>query len=81
MLFSSSYFPYLLPFDYIAVFMFFVHKLYIQILKRIENDILVHHNPSFNLFILHNSFDNQGREINENDGFIRFDILSFTPTF
>ena len=37
------------------------------------------HNPCFNLLILHNnSFDNQGSEINKNDIFLRFDILSFT---
>ena len=42
----------------------------------------MHHNPCFNLFILHNNlFDNQGSEINENDIFLRFDILSFTKTF
>ena len=29
---------------------------------------MVHHNPCFNLFILHNNpFDNQGSEINKND--------------
>ena len=43
---------------------------------------IVHHNPCFNLFILHNnSFDNQGSEINKNDIFLRFDILSFIKTF
>ena len=43
---------------------------------------LVHPNPCFNLFMLHNnSFDNQGSEIKKNDIFIRFDILSFTKTF
>ena len=36
------------------------------------------HNPCFNLLILHNSFDNEGSEINKNDIFLRFDILSFT---
>ena len=43
----------------------------------------MHHNPCFNLFILHsNPFDNQGREINKNNNiFLRFDILSFTKTF
>ena len=42
----------------------------------------VHHNPCFNLFMLYNnSFDNQGSEINKNDTFLRFDILSFTKTF
>ena len=39
----------------------------------------MHRNPCFNLFILHNiPFDNQGGEINKNDIFLRFDILSFT---
>ena len=38
----------------------------------------MHHNPCFNLFILHNiPFDNQGSEVNKNDIFLRFDILSF----
>ena len=42
----------------------------------------LHHNPCFNLFILHsNPFDNQGSEINKNDIFLSFDILSFTKTF
>ena len=41
----------------------------------------MHHNPCFNSFILHNhSFDNQGSEINKNDIFIYFDIMSFTKT-
>ena len=35
----------------------------------------MHHNPCFNLFILHNiPFDNQGSEINKNDIFLLFDI-------
>ena len=43
---------------------------------------LVHPNPCFNLFMLHNnSFDNQGSEINKNDIFLPFDIPSFTKTF
>ena len=43
---------------------------------------IVHHNPCFNLFILHNiPFENQGSEINKNDIFLGFDILSFTKTF
>ena len=43
---------------------------------------IVHHNPCFNLFLLHNnSFDNQGSEINEKDIFLRFDLVSFTKTF
>ena len=48
----------------------------------IVNSQLVHHNPCFNLFILHNnSFDNRGSELNKNDIFLRFDILCFTKTF
>ena len=40
---------------------------------------IVHHNPCFNLFILHNnSNDSQGSKINKNEIFLRFDILSFT---
>ena len=44
---------------------------------------IVHHDPCFNLFLLHNnSFDNPGSEINKNDVFLLFfDILSFTKTF
>ena len=43
---------------------------------------IVHRNPCFNLFILHNiPFDNQGGEINKNDIFLRFDILSFAKNF
>ena len=38
----------------------------------------MHHNPCFNLFIVHNiPFDNQGSEVNKNDIFLRFDKLSF----
>ena len=36
---------------------------------------IVHHNPCFNLFILHNnSYDYEGSEINKNDIFLCFDI-------
>ena len=47
---------------------------------------IVHHNPRFNLFILHNnSFDNQGSKINKNDIFFTFrhTILykNFLPTY
>ena len=39
---------------------------------------IVHHNPCFNLLILHNnSFASQGSEINKNGIFLRFDKLSF----
>ena len=42
----------------------------------------MYHNPCFNLLILHNnSFATQGSEINKNDIFLRFDILSFIKTF
>ena len=46
------------------------------------NSQIVHHYPCFNLFILHNNlFNNQGSEINKNDIFLHFNILSFTKTF
>ena len=42
---------------------------------------IVHHNPCFNLFILHNnSFDNEGNETNKNGIFLRYDTLSFIIT-
>ena len=51
--------------------------MYIYIYVYIYDGQIVHHNPCFNLFILHNiPFDNQGSEINKNDIFLRFDILS-----
>ena len=43
---------------------------------------IVHRKPCFNLLILHNNlFDNQGSEINKNNIFLRFDILSFIKNF
>ena len=55
-----------------------IYYLYIYVVIYIDSQI-VHHNLCFNLFILHNNlFDNQGSEINKNDIFLRFDILSFT---
>ena len=54
-------------------------NMYIYIYIYIYDSQIVHENFCFNLFILHNdSFDNQGSEINKNDVFLRFDILSFT---
>ena len=47
---------------------------------------IVHHDPCFNLFLLHNnSFDNPGSEINKNDVFFTFFghtvfYKSFLPT-
>ena len=42
---------------------------------------IVHQNPCFNLFILHNnSFDNEGNETNKNGIFLRYDTLSFIIT-
>ena len=38
-----------------------------------ENQI-VRHNPNFSLFVVHNSFDNQGSKININDIFLRSGI-------
>ena len=59
----------------------YIHT-YIYIYTYIYDSQIVHHNPCFNLFIPHsNPFDNQGSEINKNDIFLRFDILSFTKTF
>ena len=57
-----------------------IFELYIHIYTH---DIqIVHHNPCFSLFILHNiPFDNQGSEINKNDISLSFDIISFTKTF
>ena len=47
--------------------------IYIYIYIYIYDSKIVHHNPCFNLFILHNiPFDNQGSEINKNDIFLRF---------
>ena len=41
----------------------------------------MHHNLCFNLFILHNSFDNQGSKIIKKNTLLRFHILSFMKTF
>ena len=36
----------------------------------------MHHDPCFNLFILHsNPFENEGSEINKSDIFLRFDNI------
>ena len=73
---------------YISILYLYIYisKIYICIslyLYIYMNDSqIVHHNPCFNSFILHNNlFDNQGRKINKNDIFLRFDILPFTKTF
>ena len=51
-------------------------------LVYIYDSQIVHHNPCFNLFILHSDpFDNQGSEINKNDIFLCFNILSFTKRY
>ena len=56
--------------------------IYIYIYIYTHDSQIVHHNPCFNLFILHsNPFDNQGSEINKNDIFLHFDILSFTKIY
>ena len=47
----------------------------------IYDNQIVHHNSCFNLFILHNSFDNQLNEISKNAVFSRLDIFSFTENF
>ena len=56
--------------------------IYVYVYIHLYDSQIVHHNPCFNLFILHNnSFDNQGSEINKNDILLRFDKRSFTKTF
>ena len=56
--------------------------IYIYVYIYIYDSEILHHNPCFNLLMLQNSsFDNQGSEINKNDNFLHFDILSFTKTF
>ena len=58
----------------------YIH-IYIYIYIYISDSQIVHQNPCFNSFILHNhSFDNQGSEINKNDIFLHFYIMSFTKT-
>ena len=47
----------------------------------IYDNQIVHHNSCVNLFILHNSFDNQLNEISKNAVFQRLDIFSFTENF
>ena len=60
--------------------MMYMYMMYIYI--YVYDSQIVHNNPCFNLFILHNiPFDSQGSEINKNNIFLRFDILSFTKTF
>ena len=56
--------------------------LYIKyICIYVSDSQIVHHNPCFNLFILHdNSFDNQGSKTNKNDIFLCFDILHILTT-
>ena len=50
--------------------------------KYIYDSQIVHHNPCFNLFILHNnSFDNQGSEINKSDIFFTFRHTVFYKNF
>ena len=56
-----------------------IYISYHNIILYIYDGQIVHHNPCFNLFILHNNpFDNQGSKINKNHIFLRFNILSFT---
>ena len=56
----------------------YVYILYICIYIYIYESQIVHHNPCFNLVILHyNSFDNQGSAINKNHIFFEFPHLCF----
>ena len=60
---------------YICIYIYIYVYVYIYIYVYSQ---IVHHNPSFNLFILDNiPFHNQGSKINKNHIFLRFDILSF----
>ena len=68
-----------------STFLYCAYTFSVVIIEKLlcYDSQIVHHNPCFNLFILHNNpfDDNQGSEINKNDIFLRFDILSFTKTF
>ena len=72
---------------YMYIYIIYIHIhiytfLCIYIYIYIYDSQIVHHNPCFIIFILHdNSFDNQGSEINKNNIFLRFDILPFTNSF
>ena len=56
-----------------------LYNLFIYIILHVLDNQIVHHNPCFNLFILHyNSFRGQESKINNN---LRFEILSFAKTF
>ena len=76
---------------YICIIIYSIYNIYICIYiyihifyryRFIYDSQIVHHNPCFDLFILHdNSFDKQGSEINKNDIFLRFDILSIYKKF
>ena len=51
-------------FIYIYIYYIYTYILYIYIYLYIYDSQIVHHNPCFNLFILHNNpFDNQGSKI------------------
>ena len=59
----------------------YIYKyIYIIYIWCIYDNQIVHHDPCLNLFILHNSFDDQGNEINKNDIFLCFYIMYFTKT-
>ena len=69
---SETSCPNCLPiYIYIYIYIF----IYIYIIYIFSQ--IVHRNPYFNLFMLHN---NQGSEI-KNNMFLRFNILPFTETF
>ena len=63
---------YVYMYIYIYICIYICIHVYMYIYIYICSQI-VHHNPCFNLFLLHNnSFDNQGNEINKTDIFLRF---------
>ena len=51
-------------YGYIYIYNKYIYKyIYIYIHICIYDNQIVHHNPYFSLFILHNSFDKQGSKI------------------
>ena len=56
---------------YIYIYIYYILYIYIYSTP---------HNLCFNLFILHNSFDNQVSEISKNNIFLCFNILMFQHT-
>ena len=74
---SSSIYLYTSIYIYLSIY------LSVYLYTYIYDSQVVHHNPCFNVFILHNnSSDNRRRKVNKNDIFLRYasTFLSFTKT-